>query len=295
MRRVACLFALVVLAGCQPPGPPPQPHYVLGDAYRAGGVWYYPHETFDAQETGLATVYAGAHAPLTTDGEAFDQSAMEGAHQTLQLPVVVRLTNLDNGLSAEIRINDRGPDSPGRLVQVTPRVAELLQFPPDGVAPVRLNVQGTPSHTLVEELGGGASPKLAMDSAPRGDVQTSDLPPPTGAREGGGRAPQPDAAAAPQVVAAGEAVPLRLPEPVTREAVGGTALWIRLGTFSRYEFANLQRAKVAGLGPRIDELRNGRNRSYQVRVGPFASPAQADAALDQVIAAGVTDARIVVE
>ncbi len=295
MKPATCLLLLLVLVGCQPPGPPPQPHYVLGDAYQAGGVWYYPHETFDSVETGLATVYGASHPPLTADGEAFDQSAMAGAHQTLQLPAVVRLTNLDNGLATEIRVNDRGPDSPHRLVEVTRRVAELLQFPADGVAPVRLTVLGTPSHTLVEQLGGGATPKLAMDSAPRGDVQTADLPPPEGAREGGGHSAPETKAVTPQAAPTGEPVPLRLPETLTREAVGGLQLWIRMGTFSRYQYANLQRAKVAGLGPTIDELRNGRNRSYQVRVGPFAAPAEADAALDQVIGAGVTDARIVVE
>ncbi len=295
MKTAICLLCLLLLAGCQKPSPPPQPHYVLGEAYQAGGVWYYPHETFDAQETGLATVYGGSHPPLTTDGESFDQSAMAGAHQTLQLPAVVQLTNLDNGLSSEIRINDRGPDSPQRLVVVTKRVAELLQFPPDGVAPVRLTVLGTPSHTLVEQLGGGATPKLALASAPRGDVQSADLPPPDGARAGSGHQAQQAQAVQQQAAVTGDAVPLRLAETLTREAVGSYQLWIRMGTFSRYQYANLQRAKVAKLGPRIDEIRDGRNRSYQVRVGPFASPAQADAALDQVIGAGVTDARIVVE
>ena len=295
MKPAACLLIVLALAACQPSEPPPQVHYVLGTAYQAGGVWYYPHETFDAEETGLAAVYSGSHAPYTTDGEAFDQSNMAGAHQTLQLPVVVRLTNLDNGLSTEIRINDRGPDTPHRLVEVTTRVAELLQIPANGAAAVRLTVVGTPSHVLVEQLGGGAVPKLAMTVAPRGDVEAADLPPPPGAREGGGHLQQPAGAAAPQVVAGGEAVPLRLPETLTREPVGTGELWIRMGTFSRYDYANLQRAKVAELGPRIDEARNGRGRSYQVRIGPFASSSQADAALDRVLGAGVTDARIVVE
>ncbi len=295
MRRIAGFLLLLVVAGCQKPTPPPQPHYVLGDAYQSDGVWFYPHEAFDAQETGIATVYAGSHPPLTTDGETFDPSALAGAHQTLQLPAVVRLTNLDNGLSTDIRINDRGPASPHRLVAVTKRVAELLQFPADGLAPVRLTVLAEPSHALVEALGGGDAPRLAVTNAPRDDVQTSDLPPPSGARQGGGH-PVADTAAPPQAAANAVAtVPLRLPETVTRQPVDATTLWIRMGTFSRYEYANIQRNKVSGLGPRIEEVRNGRNRSYQVRIGPFATLQQADQALDQVIGAGVTDARIVVE
>jgi len=295
VRRCAHLAVLLILAGCQRSGSVPEPHYVLGDAYQAGGIWYYPHETFDAEQTGLAIVYDGSHPKLTTDGEAFDQSAMAGAHQTLQLPAVVRLTNLDNGLSTEIRINDRGPDSPSRVVAVTRRVAQLLQFPPDGVAPVRLTVLGTPSHMLVELLGGGAIPKLAVSSAPLGSVETADLPPPPGVSAGGGQPVRADKTIAPQAVPAGDAVPLRLPETLTREAAVSYQLWVRMGTFRRYEYANLQRSKVLGLAPRIDEVRNGRNRSYQVSVGPFTSVAQADTALDQIIVAGVTDARIVVE
>jgi rare lipoprotein A len=268
---------------------------VLGAAYAAGGVWYYPRETFDGEETGLATVYGGSHAPLTTDGEVFDQSAMAGAHQTMQLPAIVRLTNLDNGLTTDIRVNDRGPATPHRLVAVTRRVAALLDFPAAGFAPVRLTVIAAPSHALVEQLGGGATPKLAMEIAPRGDVSTSDLPPPQGVSQGGGHPAMVTPDLAVQSASITEAVPLRLPETLTREAVGSYQLWIRMGTFSRYEYANLQRAKVAGLNSRIDELRNGRNRSYQVRVGPFPSIDLADAALDQVIGAGVTDARIVAE
>lgn len=240
-------------------------------------------------------MYDGAHPPLTTDGEAFDQSAMAGANQTLQLPAVVRLTNLANGLTTEIRINDRGPETPHRLVEVTRRVAALLQFPADGTAPVRMTVLPGPSHALVEQLGGGATPKLAVASAPRGAVEAASLAPPPGARAGGGHAaPAPQAMVA-QAPPTRELVPLRLPETVTREAAADGQLWIRMGTFSRYEYANMQRAKVGGLGARIDETRNGRSRSYQVRIGPFTTPVQADAALDQVIGAGVTDARIVVE
>ena len=68
-----------------------------------------------------------------------------------------------------------------------------------------------------------------------------------------------------------------------------------LGSFSRYEFADRQRARVAGLAPEIEAVATGRETTISVRIGPFAGTAQADAALAQVIRAGVTDARIVVE
>jgi rare lipoprotein A len=277
--------------------PKSEPHYVLGEAYQAGGVWYYPHEAFDLQQTGIASVYGGSHPQLTADGEAFDPSAMAGAHQTVQLPAIARLTNLQNGLSSEIRINDRGPTSPNRLVAVTPRVAELLQFPPDGVVPVRLTVLPGPSHRLAEQLGGGTGAQLAMSGAPVGEVQAAELPPPAGVAASAGRmeAPAPTGDSGAAAATSGAEVPLRLPETLTREPVAGTQFWIRMGTFGRYEYARLQSSRVAGLGPRIDEKQEGRTRSYQVSIGPFATIPQADAALDQVIGAGVTDARIVVE
>ena len=68
---------------------------------------------------------------LTADGEAFDQSALAAAHQTLQLPAVARLTNLENGLQVMVRINDRGPATPHRLVEVTRRTADAAAVPAD--------------------------------------------------------------------------------------------------------------------------------------------------------------------
>ena len=128
--RVRLAFALplaLLAASCQRP-PPVSPHYVLGAPYQAGGAWYYPRESYEGQQTGLATVYPSDHAELTADGEAFDQTALAAAHQTLQLPAIARLTNLENGLAVVVRINDRGPATPHRLIEVTRRTATLLRF-----------------------------------------------------------------------------------------------------------------------------------------------------------------------
>jgi rare lipoprotein A len=72
-------------------------------------------------------------------------------------------------------------------------------------------------------------------------------------------------------------------------------LFIRLGTFQTYEYANIQRAHVAGLGASIVSTREGRRQTHRVIIGPLASVQQADMVLDQVLRSGVTDARIVVE
>ena len=87
----------------------------------------------------------------------------------------------------------------------------------------------------------------------------------------------------------------RLPETVTRIAPAPGVLWIRLGSFSRAEFARMQVARLSGLGADIEKIRNGRTVDYRVTLGPFNRVSDADAALAHVIAAGITDGRIVDE
>jgi rare lipoprotein A len=297
VKRLAVLLLPLVLAGCPPfrkPAPDSAPHYVLGGPYEAGGVWYYPRASYNAEQTGLAVIYGSGHPPLTTDGERFGQTALAAAHQTLQLPAVARVTNLETGRQVVVRVNDRGPTSPKRLIAVTRRVAELLGFPPSGVARVRLEILPEASHAAVDALGGAPEERLEIAAAPRGAVQESDLPPPGTTR---GAQPVRDEGGGPRPVAgpAAAAVPLRMPERVTQTTPQPGSLWVRMGSFSRREFAERQRAVVAGLGPEIEGSRIGRDETYRVRIGPFARVAEADAALEQVVRAGVTDARIVVE
>jgi rare lipoprotein A len=287
LTRVAVLLALAA-ASCHR-APPPSPHYVLGQPYQAGGIWYYPRETYETTETGLATVYSSDHADLTADGERFDQGAMAASHQTLQLPAIARLTNLENGRQLLVRINDRGPATPHRMIEVTRRVATLLAMPSNGVARVRLQVLPRESHEAADAVPG--APKLALTAAPRGEVQQSDLPPP-------GSAAPITASAAP--VAATEKAALaapdtRLPESLTQGFADPGSLYVRLSTFHNFQYADIQRAKVGGLGARIVSERDGRLQTHRVIIGPFTTVQQADVVLDQVLRAGVTDARIVVE
>jgi rare lipoprotein A len=291
LSRAALALLLAILGtSCHRP-PPANPHYVLGPPYQVGGgVWYYPRERYELQETGLASVYPSGHADLTADGEAFDQTALAAAHQTLQLPAIARLTNLENGRQVLVRINDRGPATPHRLIEVTRRMAALLDFPADGVARVRLQVQPTESYAAVDAVPG--APMLELATAPLGAVQQVDLPPP------GVTAPLHAAAASAPSQPAAQAVAatdMRLPEAATQASPEPGNLFVRLGTFQTLAYANIERARVAGLGARIVSTREGRVQTHRVIVGPFTSVQQADAVLDQVLLAGVTDARIVVE
>ena len=162
-------------AGCTP-ALQPNPRYVLGNPYQIGSIWYYPRESLDLDEAGIAVVAKSGPPRLTTDGEVFDQTALAAAHPTIQLPAIARLTNLENGRELTIRLNDRGAGDPHRLIEVTRRTAELLDIPPDGGARVRLRVLANESHAAADAVPG--APSLAVTAAPRGKVQVAELAPP---------------------------------------------------------------------------------------------------------------------
>ncbi|MCL2429481.1 MAG: SPOR domain-containing protein, partial [Alphaproteobacteria bacterium] len=249
-----------------------------------------------AIQTGLASIQPDDHASLTTDGERFDQSTLAAAHQTLQMPAIARLTNLDNGRQLLVRIDDRGPASPARLVAVTKRTAELLGFPPSGVARVRLEVEEPISRAITASLPGAAGPTLAIEAAPRGDVQVVALAPPRGAAGQSGIRVMSDGVSGTDAMARRlPSVPARLPEVVLQVAAEPGPLYVDLGTFSHREYAERQRARVATLAPDIERARRGKTEVYRVRIGPLRTVAAADTALDRAIRTGVSDARIVAE
>ena len=288
MRRLSVLLLAVLLASCHG-APPANPHYVLGSPYPADGIWYYPRESFELHETGLATVYRSDHPDLTADGEVFDQSALAAAHQTLQLPAIARITNLENGRQVVVRINDRGPATPHRLLEVTRRTATLLAFPSDGVARVRLEVLAEQSQAAVDAVPG--APSLQIAAAPRGEVTQTDLPAP------GSAAPVRTAlvAGSPSRSTAAEAPLLRLPESISQVAPDPGQLFVALSSFQNYQYAAMQRARVAALGATVVSRYENGGQLFRIMIGPFTTVQQADSVLDQVLAAGVTDARIVVE
>ena len=117
--------------------------YQVGDPYTVAGNRFVPREQPDLDVTGKASWYGPAfHGRLTANGEIFDQYHLSGAHPTLPLPSYVRVTNLENGASALIRINDRGPFSHSRVLDVSRGTAEVLGFKQQGTANVRVQYVG---------------------------------------------------------------------------------------------------------------------------------------------------------
>jgi rare lipoprotein A len=291
IRRNISLALALLTFGCTPPLKP-DPHYVLGKPYEVGSLWFYPRESFDLDETGLAAVATGGSARLTTDGELFDQTALAAGHPTIQLPAIARLTNLENGREVTVRLNDRGSGDPRRLVEVTRRTAQLLALPPDGVVRVRLHVLPNESHAAADALPG--APSLALTAAPRAGVEVAELAPPPGVRQGNGRAlPVVPVAGPAETVSA--APPMRLPEAVTQTVPRPGQLMVELDTFEEYQYAAVQRAKMGGAGAQIIALVDGRTHRFRVEVGPLPDVAHADAVLEQALASGIPDARIVVD
>jgi rare lipoprotein A len=285
-------LGLLAAACSRPTSLKPNPHYVVGTPYQAGSVWIYPKETLDLDETGIAAIVKNGSARLTTDGELFDQSALAASHPTVQLPAIARLTNLENGREVTVRLNDRGSGDPHRLVEITSRTAVLLDLPPGGVGRVRLRLLPNESQAAAEAVPG--APALALVAAPRGKVEVAELALPPGVREGKGR-PLPVATVAPPERAPTPAPPMRLPEVVTQTAPHPGRLMVHLDTFDDYQYAAVQRAKMARNTVRIVPVSVGRTHRFRIEVGPLPDVARADAVLDQALAAGIPDARIVVD
>jgi rare lipoprotein A len=146
--------------------------YKVGSAYSVGGTWYRPEESFDYVETGIASWYGpNFDGHRTANGEIYDQDELTAAHRTLQMPCLVRVTNLENGRSVVVRINDRGPYMRGRIIDVSKRAAELLGFIGKGTARVRVAVLSKESREIAEAAKRGEdTSRLTMADLERYDT-----------------------------------------------------------------------------------------------------------------------------
>lgn len=117
--------------------------YRVGKPYTVAGRTYVPEEDTHYRAEGMASWYGDAfHGRLTANGEVFDMTSLTAAHPTLPMPSYVRVTNLRNGKSLIVRVNDRGPYHGNRVIDVSNRAAKLLEFQHNGVARVRVEYVG---------------------------------------------------------------------------------------------------------------------------------------------------------
>ncbi len=283
----------------------PAPDYKIGKPYQIQGVWYYPAENFEYEETGIASWYGVQfHGRRTANGDTYDMNALTAAHRTLPMPSFVRVTNLENGRSLILKVNDRGPFARSRIIDISRRGAQLLGFHDAGTAQVRVQIMADQSRALAARMKSGtqlasAGTPITVDRLPKPPVATESLAPPPGARVASTQGVPVQSPAPPPPRRVASRAPL-LPDSetsvVTVEAVKRTNIYIQAGAFSEFNNANKVRARLSPLGlVKISPvLIKGRD-LFRVRVGPMSTVAEADKMLKTVSRAGYPTARIVIE
>ena len=151
--------------------------YVVGEKYFLEGVEYTPSENYEYDEIGLASYYGkDFHNIRTVNNDLNKVTEILGRHKTLPIPSVVKVTNLDNGLSLTIKIVDRHEDN-SSLIQVSRKSAQLLRFYKNKIAKVRVEILSDPSKQLkiVTESINEINFSKTINSAPTEDVSISNL------------------------------------------------------------------------------------------------------------------------
>jgi rare lipoprotein A len=146
--------------------------YKVGQPYSINGITYVPTEEFQHVETGVASWYGpGFHGKYTANGEVYDQHDRTAAHRTLQMPSVLRVTNLENGQSTVVRVNDRGPFARSRIIDVSQVAAEELGMTRNGTARVRIDQLEAESLAVKQIAISGGGPdeqRAAIENGRRG-------------------------------------------------------------------------------------------------------------------------------
>ncbi len=305
--------------------------YKVGNPYKIDGTTYTPREEFSYSETGVASWYGpGFHSKSTANGERYDQSDRTAAHRTLQMPAVVRVTNLENGLSTVVRINDRGPFARNRIIDLSRTAAQELDIVRAGTARVRLE-QLTQESLTVKEValsGGGPTEQhqalAQLASGQRNTPAPAAAPPPVAVAAAPPPPPepivQPPSAPPPQPVQVQSQTPAQLgwggPAPPPRSApvaVAATAppaaavvtsapaahaggFYIQVGAFSTAENAEKQRSAVRSYG--TSEVTQGSaagREVYRVRLGPYTTSDAAGIVADRLRRSGYGDARVITD
>jgi rare lipoprotein A len=284
------------------PGPAKPAPYKIGNPYQVDGVWYYPKADYRYSETGIASWYGpGFHGKRTANGEVYDQNGLTAAHKTLPMPSMVRVTNLENGRSIEVRVNDRGPFQAGRLIDMTRRGAQLLGFIDRGTARVRVDIMPEESQQLaaLASRQGGDQVPPPPKAAPAGEVTAGGLAPIAGAKVSPGQAKPVQTPATQAAAPAANPGTAAQPQPdgrVTQFPVRPTSIYIQAGAFLRQANANQLSGQLRRYGPvLVAPVIMEQQRYYRVRIGPIATVEGADRTLKRMIAEGHPESRIVVD
>ncbi len=267
----------------------------IGRPYQVAGVWYYPKDEPRYDRTGVASWYGKKfHGRHTANGEIYDMNAMTAAHKTLALPTYVKVTNLENGRSIVLRVNDRGPFVHGRIIDVSRRGAYLLGFQKQGTARVRVQAVGRVKERFVlAKAQTTAEERNAVTAAPRTKVMSQPLEAPDRIES------TPAEPAEAQPIATDEPADVQTKwqrQEIARAPVKPTQMFVQAGAFTNWDNAKRLQSELGRYGQvKILPINVDGQQFYRVRIGPMGTVNEADSALAGLISNGNDQARIVVE
>ncbi|MEZ5939189.1 MAG: septal ring lytic transglycosylase RlpA family protein [Hyphomonadaceae bacterium] len=277
---------------------------VAGAPYQIQGKWFVPAYEPEYNEVGIASWYGpNFHGKKTAVGEVYDQHALTAAHPTLPIPSTVRVTNLENGRSVLVRVNDRGPYVDDRLIDLSRGAAEALDMVAKGTARVRVEYAGpapaqantVPTEQMLASANGVRSGgvelgpidpvapqpvrvSMQVESAPLAPVSADSAFKPVYASE------SPASGYAPQVIPpSGQSARV---SPVAQPAVDG-AYRLQVGAFSDLRNARKRASEVGSVGAAsvVAAEVNG-VQLYRVMLGPWNDRAAAEQAKARLAASG---------
>jgi rare lipoprotein A len=266
----------------------------IGDPYTIGGTTYTPSDIADYDDVGYASWYGEELAGRpTANGETFDPAAISAAHKTLPLPSYVEVTALDTGRTILVRVNDRGPMVGDRLIDLSRGAAEQLGLT-DGVSAVRVRRTNPPAAERAQLRAGRAVPeRIATPDSLLSILRTKlkAMPVPKALAAAPSVEAQPAAPIASAKAKPGDdRLVVEKPRPAAKPAVtakpapAATGKYVvQVGAFSSESRANAAASSVDGTVTKAGNL-------WRVRIGPFASDADARGALGKAKAKGFRDA-----
>ena len=219
------------------------PYTVLGKTY------HVMHSARGYVATGTASWYGRKfHGRRTADGEIYDAYAMTAAHKTLPIPSYVKVTNLDNGKTAIVRVNDRGPFHGNRLIDLSYAAATKLGFVDKGTAHVRIQAIDPDTMTVARRSHQPATRRSNQPAARRSKAESGSTR---------------------SVAVSGEGRP-----------------YLQAGAFSKYPSAEALRRKLEGLIDKpvsVSATQSGQQTYYRVRIGPLRDRAEAEAIIPKLL------------
>jgi rare lipoprotein A len=270
--------------GARPLAGPGEAEPYAGAPYQIEGRWFVPAHEPDYNEIGVASWYGpGFHGKATASGEVFDRDALTAAHPTLPIPSLVRVTNLSNGRTIVVRLNDRGPYKNDRIIDLSKAAAEALGVTATGTAKVQVQYVGpAPAEPNSVPADMRRNAGLAATS-PAEAPAVIGKPFDTGRAFGAGPAPAPVVQAEPMSPIA---LPVKWPEyraepnPVSGPRASPEAdaqppasnhgLYLQAGAFADLANAHRLKDRISGLGPaRVMAIQSSKGELYRVVVGPW--------------------------